>query len=80
MFDEKRPEYVNEIIVNDKHYVILASAGWVIGERSAKYERNIEGKWMEWPGEVEKLGESECVPKTKDIVNITIANHFKCLK
>ena len=52
LFDNKRPDYVNEQFLKDKHYVILASAGYAAEDAHREKNEELVNKWFEYPKDI----------------------------
>ncbi len=73
----QRPDYLNEIIRGEKHYIIVSSAGYVVGEWQQPVEKN-NYQWFEClPSLDSKIKDEDCTPNLQNILNIAIENHFK---
>lgn len=74
-----QPDYVVDRIKDDKHYMLLVSAGHLESDSRQNPTENIVFKWFDYPEEFELLNENDCTPDLKKIVRIAYDNNYRNL-
>lgn len=68
LFNAKRPDYINELIMKDKQYMVLASAAYCDESAAKAQNENLVNQWFEYPRDTKELRDDDCLPKLKEII------------